>query len=158
SVPPFNFVTVQLNNGEGILAWTISGLTVSGATLTSEVSNDGGATWSAAPLVASGGGISTTITKDDQYRLNTAGRTSVRLRVSTLGVGSITTAWNASSVSGLNEPLPQLGAVTPGQSAAAEGHHVFKVGSGLLYGLSVTIGATRGWVMLFDSATVPADG
>jgi hypothetical protein len=44
------------------------------------------------------------------------------------------------------------------QSSATEGSHVLKASAGLLNGFSATAGATAGYVLLIDSATVPADG
>jgi hypothetical protein len=47
---------------------------------------------------------------------------------------------------------------SPINSASAEGSHIFKTTSGNLFGFSVTTGATAGYVLVFNSATVPADG
>ncbi len=44
------------------------------------------------------------------------------------------------------------------QSSATEGSRVLKASPGLLNGFSATSGATAGYVLLIDSATVPADG
>ena len=49
-------------------------------------------------------------------------------------------------------PIPSV------SSTAAEGSHVFKASTGYLYGISVTSGATAGYVMIFNAATVPSDG
>src|SRR5581483_3768532 len=55
-------VAVSLNNGEGIVGFTISGLTASTATLTAEGSNDGGTTWSSINTIAPAtGALSTTL-------------------------------------------------------------------------------------------------
>lgn len=48
--------------------------------------------------------------------------------------------------------------IASAQSAAAEGGHVFKTTAGLLYGVTATIGATSGYLMVFDATSVPADG
>lgn len=45
----------------------------------------------------------------------------------------------------------------PANSAAAEGSHVFKASAGTLFGLSVTSSAA-GYVLVYNSATAPADG
>ena len=50
------------------------------------------------------------------------------------------------------------GGIAPIVSAAAESNHVFKTSAGNLYGLSVTIGATSGYVLLFDATSLPANG
>lgn len=44
------------------------------------------------------------------------------------------------------------------QSAAVESNHVLKSSAGGLIGITVTIGATSGWLMMFDATTAPADG
>lgn len=43
-------------------------------------------------------------------------------------------------------------------SASAEGSHVLKASPGCLLSAYVTIGATAGYLMIFNSTTVPADG
>lgn len=48
--------------------------------------------------------------------------------------------------------------ITSVQSAAAEGSNILKASQGFLNGFSATSGATAGFVLLIDSATVPADG
>lgn len=52
----------------------------------------------------------------------------------------------------IGNPIPSL------QSSAAEGSHIFKNTSGYLNGFDATSGGSAGYVMLIDSATVPADG
>lgn len=99
-------LTVQLNNGQGVVAYTISGLTASGATLTSEYSNDG-TTWSSHNVI--GNPFTSTITTDGQYRVNGGGHVAVRLRVSVIGTGNVTISYNASSQSSLID----MGATVP---------------------------------------------
>jgi hypothetical protein len=104
-------VTVNLNNGEGVTAFAVSGLTGSGATLTIECSDDAGTTWAACNgIQPATGNLITTLTTDQQFRVNTGGRTNARVRVSTAaGAQTITVATNASSVSSavaLSSPLP----------------------------------------------------
>lgn len=49
--------------------------------------------------------------------------------------------------------------VVPGAaSTAVEGSHIFKIAGGTLWSGSITVGASAGFWMIFDSATVPADG
>lgn len=43
-------------------------------------------------------------------------------------------------------------------SQAAESSHILKASSGVLNGFSATSAGTAGYVLIFDSATVPADG
>jgi hypothetical protein len=45
-----------------------------------------------------------------------------------------------------------------GVSAAAESSHVLKASAGNLYSLTITIGATGGYLMLFDATSLPANG
>ena len=49
-------------------------------------------------------------------------------------------------------------AAIPQNSAAAESSHVFKASAGTLFGLSVTSGASAGYVLIFNATTAPADG
>lgn len=48
--------------------------------------------------------------------------------------------------------------LTPVATAAAAGSQVAKAAAGKLFGLNVVAGASAGFVMVFDAATVPADG
>lgn len=48
--------------------------------------------------------------------------------------------------------------LTSVQSPASEASRVLKNGPGLLNGFSATSGGSAGYVLIFDSATVPADG
>lgn len=52
-------------------------------------------------------------------------------------------------------PLASLAAV---RSTTAESNHVLKGSAGSLYSLAVTIGATSGWLLLFNATSAPADG
>ena len=54
--------------------------------------------------------------------------------------------------------VPINGAATPVVSGAAEGSHVLKASSGCLIAAYVTTGASAGFLMVFNSATVPGDG
>lgn len=49
-------------------------------------------------------------------------------------------------------------AVLSSQSIVAEGSRVAKASAGNLYGFECCSGASAGYLMVFDSATVPADG
>jgi hypothetical protein len=150
---------VALNNAQGTLSWTVTGLTASGAVLTPQVSGDGGSSWAASPVVAVNGTAQlSTISADGQYRMDVAGRTNAQLLVTTPGVGQIIVAWSATAVSPGVVPLPLPAGYAPLQSLATEGDHTFAIGQHNLYGFSVTIGSAAGYIMIFDSATVPADG
>ena len=48
--------------------------------------------------------------------------------------------------------------VTSQQTSVAAGSLILKATGGWLQGFSATSGATSGYVLIFDSATVPADG
>jgi hypothetical protein len=55
---------------------------------------------------------------------------------------------------------PTTGAATfgSGSSAAAENGHILKASAGSLYNVYSTASTTAGYLMVFNSATVPADG
>lgn len=102
--------TVAITNGQGTASFVVTGLTVSGATLVIEASDDGSVTWNAVngitPVI---GTLFTTLTTDQQFRVNCGSRTNIRLRVSVTGSGTISTASNlsvASSATSLSSPLP----------------------------------------------------
>src|SRR6478609_2808042 len=48
--------------------------------------------------------------------------------------------------------------LTPVATTAVAGSQIAKATAGKLYGLNVVAGASAGYVMVYDSATVPADG
>lgn len=57
--------------------------------------------------------------------------------------------------------LPQSAAaagITSVVSTSAESGHIFKASAGNFYGSFVTTGATPGYLLIFDSATVPSNG
>ena len=55
--------------------------------------------------------------------------------------------------------VPAANPATPVVSAALEGSHVLKSAAGCLLAVYATIDSTTaGWLMVFNSATVPADG
>jgi hypothetical protein len=113
-------VSIALLDNKAVTAFSVTGLTGTGATLTIEASPDGGATWNAVNGVTPAtGAVFSTLTTNQDFRVNTGGRTDVRLRVSTIGTGTITVAYNASSSSSLvalSSPIPagtnSIGAVT----------------------------------------------
>ncbi len=49
-------------------------------------------------------------------------------------------------------------AIAPANSSAVEGSHVIKSSAGTLYGVSVTTGATAGFLMIFNATSAPSDG
>jgi hypothetical protein len=53
---------------------------------------------------------------------------------------------------------PLGNAVATAQTATAASNAILKASGGMLNSLSVTTGATAGYVMVFDSATLPANG
>lgn len=150
-------ITVALNNGEGVVSWVVSGLTASGAILTSEYSNDG-STWSPHNLL--GNPFTSTITADGQYRCNGGGHAAVRLRVSTIGTGNITVAYNASSASSivdLGAALPAgsnaIGSVS--QTPSALTNSAFG-NAGTAAAIAVPFSSTRKWLM-FSNRTAGAE-
>jgi hypothetical protein len=117
--------TLTLANGQAVTTFAVTGLTASAATLTIEASDDAGTTWAAVNGIAPAtGALFTTLTADQQFRVNSAGRTRLRLRVSTAGSGTITVASNistATSAVALSSPIPagtnNIGTVQPGNTA-----------------------------------------
>lgn len=97
-------------NGQGTAGFYIGGLTASGATLTLEGSNDGGAHYASILGVQGGTGVLTsTFTADGAFNASAVGRTNIRLRVSTTGTGTVTVASNLSAATAdvaLRSPLP----------------------------------------------------
>lgn len=101
--------TVTPANGQSAGGVVITGLTGSGATLTSEGSYDG-SSYVASPVVAVGAKVSSaTITTDGQYRFNVTARRGFRFRVSSTGTGTATFAVTLSTA-GFDPPAPTLDA------------------------------------------------
>jgi hypothetical protein len=117
---------VPIANGQNTATMVMSGLTASGATLTLEGSNDGGTTWTNVfSPSGSTGALSNTFTADGSFSAGVAGRTRLRLRVSTAGTGTIGIASNLSAAVRevrLDAPLPPgpntIGAVNVVTAAA----------------------------------------
>ena len=68
------------------------------------------------------------------------------------GSGPCGTAGSPISVTGGGTPVAPT--VTPAVASSV----VLKASPGTLYGLSATLGATAGYVMVFDATSAPADG
>ena len=96
--------------------------------------------------------------------------TAIANNISTLTTNSLGRLWSGSSwavaagTSGgeayvMNVPASSgtVGVAANATAAVAAGH-VLKSSAGNLYGLTVTSGATAGYVMIFNSTSVPADG
>ena len=97
-------------NGQGEVGLSISGLTASTAVLTPECTNNIGAAspvW-AGCMAISGSSLNTTITADGAYRIESGGRTGVRLRVTTTGTGTITVSSTAAATSSLSTMAQSL--------------------------------------------------
>lgn len=54
--------------------------------------------------------------------------------------------------------VPANAAATPVISASAEGSHILKTTPGCLLGVYVVGGSSAGFILIFNSATVPSDG
>lgn len=146
---------IPINNGEGVASFAVTGLTGTGATLTIEASDDGGTTWAAVNGIAPAtGALFSTLTTNQQFRVNSGGRTNLRLRVSSAGTGTISVASNAASASSavaLSSPLPAgtnaLGSVlTPITGVATNPTATLALPS-------TTSAYTAGW-LICSSATV----
>ncbi|HTV32756.1 MAG TPA: hypothetical protein VME69_06595 [Methylocella sp.] len=171
-------ISIALANAESIIGVVVTGLTASGATLTTELSKDGGTTWTAANNTSPGGGVlSTTIAADGSFRMHCAGSTNARLRVSTTGNGTINVSYTVSAAAGivsLGDPIPSGSNIIGSTSAAANtsgGASVYdaaggtgnalltnsavavKSSAGNLYGVSFYNGGTvAAYVQIFDLA------
>ncbi|WP_143103795.1 hypothetical protein [Methylobacterium gossipiicola] len=124
-------------NGQSTVGLAFSGLTASGATVTFEQSNDGGTTWTGVNEVNAGTGVPTaTRSTDGQTRVAVQGRTNLRIRVSTVGTGTITVASNISVREGLvtlASPLPPganvIGFTSPPPSTAISTQRTTAIGT-----------------------------
>lgn len=70
---------------------------------------------------------------------------------------TITLCWFCFGLAFAQTPIttPPL---TPLPSATTEASHLFKTSSGILSQLTVTIGATSGFVLVYDAVIAPANG
>lgn len=84
--------------------------------------------------------------------------TGVALPEKARDMGDGTYARVAAVVSVNPDGSVQSASLTPVAVSTATGSQIAKASAGKLYGLNVTAGASAGFVMIFDSATVPADG
>lgn len=66
--------------------------------------------------------------------------------------------WSAPVLAQTQCVVPAGNPATPVESAAAEGSHILKSSPGCLLAIYATPGATAGFLMVFNSLTVPADG
>lgn len=73
-------------------------------------------------------------------------------------LGQTTATGSLPIVLASDAPLPLPAPVYPTSSANAESSHVLAIVPGAISSLSVNIGATSGYVMLFDAIAAPADG
>lgn len=95
--------------------------------------------------------------------LPAAAQTSANLPVTcpTNGSGNCTVAISVVNPDGTpiaGSSASASNGVAPSANSAVSGSQIIKASAGNLYGLNVTSGASAGYVMLFNSATVPADG
>lgn len=58
----------------------------------------------------------------------------------------------------VSEACAQPAAVTPSGTQAAASNAVLKASTGRLHRITVTIGATTGWVMVFNATALPSNG
>ena len=79
------------------------------------------------------------------------------LPVNVTGIDGLTTASAANPFPVAAVPATST-AIAPVVSTALEASHVLKASAGTFYGGDAYAASVPGYVMLFDSATVPADG
>lgn len=146
STAPLNAATANAAittaiNGQATVGYSFTGLTASGATLTYEQSIDGGTTWTGINAVNRGTGVpEATRTTDGQIALSATGRTTIRVRVSTPGTGTITVVTNVSvreGIMSLGSPLPpganEIGFAAPKPTTAFSVQRTGSIGTtGLL--------------------------
>lgn len=80
---------------------------------------------------------------------------SLALGVGLASLGDAATIGQTVAIGPTNRP--DLG-ITPVVSTAAESSHILCSGSCNLYTLTVVIGVTSGWVILYDALAAPVDG
>jgi trimeric autotransporter adhesin len=84
-----SILNVPTPNQTSTVGLSITGLSGTGASLTLEASDDGGTTWVTANCItAVSGGIASVFSADNECRINQAGRSNFRLRVSTTGTST----------------------------------------------------------------------
>lgn len=72
-------------------------------------------------------------------------------------VDNLDGSWSLDSAVGKPSGMASK-ALTPSVNTVLAGNRILKASAGNLYGYNVVAGATAGYIMLFDSPTVPADG
>jgi hypothetical protein len=182
SAQPVNSATANasliadLFQNESVIAFNVTGLTASGATLTIEGSSDGrndadpAKAWFAINGNALPGGSTTgftTVTSDQAFRVDVAGLTNVRIRVSTTGTGTILAGFNAIPGASLGSGGGPFSTVITPSGAASSGivpivagpsanSAVLKAAPGNFYGLTVTP-TSAVYVFLINATSLPAN-
>lgn len=177
-------IPIDLFDDETVGGFNVTGLTASGATLTIEGSSDAKnsadptKTWvaiNALPLNSTCPPVQfSTLTADQGFRVDTAGLSNVRVRVSSTGNGTILIGWNivpggtlttancggSAGSGGASLPLPTAGITASSRyiSLSLEACHVMKASQGVPLWYFVTTGATAGYLMVFNAASAPVDG
>lgn len=75
-----------------------------------------------------------------------------------LALSLLLTLWAGAAAAQTQCSVPSFFPGTPVVSTAAEGSHILKAVPGCLLSVYVTAGSTAGYLLLFNSDTVPADG
>jgi hypothetical protein len=91
---------------------------------------------------------------------NGTAATSIRVALPTDGTGVVGLNAGSNLVGAVNQQPSSAAAVatTSASSTAAASNLVLKASAGNLYNLTVTIGATSGYLMLFDATSLPVNG
>jgi hypothetical protein len=109
------------------------------------------------------GSLTAAYGNDSLVSSNATGSVDKQIVIARGTVGS-GTAWfpqagNADGAFGVSAASADaLVAIVPAVTTAAAGSLIAKASAGNVYSIGCTTGATAGYLMLFDSATVPADG
>lgn len=92
--------------------------------------------------------------------LTQVGGAAVALGQTTMAASiPVTVASNSTAIAVTASPSASSSAAgTNATSTAAESNRVFKASAGNLYNITATIGATSGYLMLFDATSLPSNG
>lgn len=142
--------------------------TYSGATVKFQFSDDGGTTWFdvLGNANAAGSRLSTVILATNastSFTINPGpGADSMRVVLTAISTGSITTHFSVNSCPTTNGVTATLDSQTYTSSSALAANQVLKATPGTLASFEVsadsTLSAAAWWIMIYDAASAPADG
>lgn len=110
-----------------------------------------------AVTIADGADVAQGAVADAAATAGGTGTLSAKLRLATTQLDTINTTLGTNGVL-VKSSSAAAAATTAASSTAAANNLVLKASAGNLYDLTVTIGATSGYLMLFDATSLPSDG